>query len=317
VTGLDAVAVLDFSIWRPGPYATQLLAERGANVLKIEPPGGDPMRAYPGLFDTLNARKRLETIDLKTPAGVDRALELAAMADVVVEGYRPGVAARLGIGYDAVRAVRPNVVYCSISGLGQDGPLAAASGHDINYMAWAGVLAPEGGPPRVPAIPVADLAGGMAAALAISAALVGRQTSGEGAYLDIAMSDVLATWTGPVAPVAAAATPEGTGRGVPGYGPFEVADGHVVLGIISEDHFWAALCGELGLDDVSELRFDERLARVDELQSRVRAALAAGQRDDLVARLLAVGVPVAPVLTRAQMIEHPHFVARKVFDGGA
>ena len=178
---LAGVRVLDLSIWRPGPYATQLLAELGAEVIKVEPPGGDPMRVYAGLFAALHADKRSVVLDLKQPADREpRARRWPRDADVVVEGYRPGVADRLGVGYDQVRAVNPGVIYCSISGLGQDGPLAAVPGHDLDYAAWAGVLAPEGGPPVVPAVPVADLAGGMAAAFAVCAALVRRDRTGRG-----------------------------------------------------------------------------------------------------------------------------------------
>ena len=163
---LTGLRVLDLSIWRPGPYATQLLAEIGADVIKIEPPGGDPMRRYPELFVSLNANKRSIVLDLKDAADRARALDLAGEADVVVEGFRPGVTDRLGVGYGDVLAVNPTVIYCSVSGMGQDGPLAGLPGHDLNYQAWAGVLAPDGGPPVVPAVPLADLAGGMAAAFA-------------------------------------------------------------------------------------------------------------------------------------------------------
>src|SRR5438270_907025 len=179
----------------PAPYATQLLAELGAEVLKVEPPGGDPMRVYAGLFASLSADKRSVVLDLKDDSDRARALELAAEADVVIEGYRPGVADRLGIGYEAVRVVNPSVIYCSVSGLGQDGALSQASGHDINYLAWSGALAPEGGLPREPAVPVADLSGGMAAAFAICAAVVRKLKTGEGERIDVAMADVLATWT--------------------------------------------------------------------------------------------------------------------------
>src|SRR5207253_10888279 len=139
-------------------------------------------------------------LDLKQAADRARALELAADADVVVESFRPGVAARLGVGYEDVQAVNPGVVYCSVSGLGQDGPLSLAPGHDLNYQAWAGSLSPEGGPAVVPAVPVADLAGGMAGALAVCAAVVRKVRSGEGERIDVAIADVLATWTGAAAP---------------------------------------------------------------------------------------------------------------------
>ena len=150
---LEGVRVLDLSIWRPGPYATQLLVEMGADVVKVEPPGGDPMRVFPALFADLNAGKRSAAVDLKAPVGRAAVLERAAGADVVIEGFRPGVAARLGVGEVDVRAVNPTVVYCSISGYGQDGPLVAAAGHDINYQAWAGVLEPPAGRRRAGARP--------------------------------------------------------------------------------------------------------------------------------------------------------------------
>jgi crotonobetainyl-CoA:carnitine CoA-transferase CaiB-like acyl-CoA transferase len=197
---LSGLRVLDLSVWRPGPYATQLLAEIGADVLKVEPPGGDPMRSYPELFASLNANKRSIVLDLKRDDDLGRALELAADADVLVEGFRPGVADRLGVGYSGVRAVAPSIVYCSVSGMGQTGPFRLVPGHDLNYQAWAGALTPEGGAPEVSKLPIADLAGGMAAAFAVCAAVVRRQRTGEGEYIDTAMTDVLATWTGAAVP---------------------------------------------------------------------------------------------------------------------
>jgi crotonobetainyl-CoA:carnitine CoA-transferase CaiB-like acyl-CoA transferase len=310
---LAGVRVLDLSIWRPGPYATQLLAELGAEVLKVEPPGGDPMRLYGGLFAALHGDKRSVALDLKEPSDRDRALALARDADVVVEGYRPGVATRLGVGYEQVRAVNPEVVYCSISGLGQDGPLADAPGHDLDYLAWSGALAPEGGAPVAPALPVADLAGGLAAAYAIGAALFRRARTGEGERVDVAMAGVLATWTGGVAPEVSGSEESGTDaqpRGVPGYGTFATADGgYVALGVLNEDHFWRPLCEALGLDDVAALDFGGRARRLDELQARLAGAIASHRRDDLVGALLAVGVPVAPVLDRTGMLALDHFTA--------
>jgi crotonobetainyl-CoA:carnitine CoA-transferase CaiB-like acyl-CoA transferase len=257
---LSGVRVLDLSVWRPGPYATQLLAELGAEVLKVEPPGGDPMRSYPELFASLHANKRSIMLDLKTDQDRRRALELATAADVLVEGFRPGVVDRLGLGYEDVRDVNRAIVYCSVSGMGQDGSLALVPGHDLNYQAWAGSLAPDGGPPVVPAVPIADLAGGMAAAMGICAALVRRLSTGEGERLDVAMADVLATWTGAVQPRAEGTDP--SSRGVPGYGVFATADGtYLALGVLTEDHFWSPLCTVLGLADCAELGFVERMAR--------------------------------------------------------
>ncbi len=142
---LSGLRVLDLSIWRPGPYATSLLVALGADVLKVEPPGGDPMRHYRGLFEAINAGKRSVELDLKDGAGQAQALALAAQADVLVEGFRPGVMARLGLDEGTVRAINPGIVYCSISGYGQQDARAALPGHDVNYQAWAGALTPEGG----------------------------------------------------------------------------------------------------------------------------------------------------------------------------
>ena len=139
---MEGLRALDLEIWRPVPYATQLLVEMGADVLKVEPPGGDPMRHYPELFESVNAGKRSIVVDIKEDAGRDEVLGLAAGADALMEGFRPGVTDRLGVGYQAVRAVNPAIVYCSISGYGATGPLADVPGHDINYQAYAGVLRP-------------------------------------------------------------------------------------------------------------------------------------------------------------------------------
>lgn len=308
---LSGVRVLDLTIWRPGPYATQLLAEVGADVLKVEPPGGDPMRAYPDLFASLNANKRSVVLDLKAGADVARGLDLAATADVVVEGFRPGVVDRLGVGYEHIVARNPAVIYCSVSGMGQTGPLALVPGHDLNYQAWAGSLAPEGGAPAVSRLPIADLGGGVMAAFAICAAFVRRLTTGEGERIDLAMADVLATWTG--AARAQAAGVDRSVQGVPGYGTFVTADeSYLALGVLTEDHFWEALCDVLGLAEFRDLPFLARMERVEELQGRVAAAIALASRESLVAAMLEAGVPVAPVADRAEMLELPHFRERGV-----
>jgi crotonobetainyl-CoA:carnitine CoA-transferase CaiB-like acyl-CoA transferase len=311
---LAGVRVLDLSVWRPGPYATRLLAEMGADVIKVEPPGGDPMRAYPDLFASLHADKRSIELDLKSAEGRARVLELAAEADVVIEGFRPGVATRLGVDDAAVRAVNPSVVYCSLSGLGQSGPLALTPGHDLNYQAWAGSLAPNGGRPVVPAIPIADLAGGMAAAMAICAAVVRRLRTGEGERVDVSITDVLATWTGAAGNRTTVGGEERSGGdGVAGFATFETSDGrHLALGVLSEDHFWSSLCDVLGLDDIGGLGFGARMDRAAELQARLADAIRARPRDELVEELLAADVPVSPVADRSEMLANPHLAARNV-----
>jgi crotonobetainyl-CoA:carnitine CoA-transferase CaiB-like acyl-CoA transferase len=314
---LDGVRVLDLSIWRPGPYATQLLVELGADVVKVEPPDGDPMRAFPALFAVLNAGKRAAAVDLKDPGGVSAVLDLAATADVVVEGFRPGVAERLGIGHEAVRARNPSAVCCSISGYGQDGPLRTLPGHDVNYQAWAGALEPRpgGAEPVLARPPIADLAGGAYAALAICAALVRRSRHDEGEQIDVSMTDILASWTGAVPPLRSS----GGHRlsALPGYGTFRTADaGWIALGVLSEDDFWAPLARALGLDDVADLDFEARLAIGGGLNERVAAAVAKRGRDELVDEMGREGVPVSPVLSQQEMLRVAHLRARgTVVDG--
>ena len=252
-----------------------------------------------------------------------RALELATQADVLVEGFRPGVLARLGLDEAAVRARNPGIVYCSISGYGQHDPRASLPGHDVNYQAWSGALTPEGGTATtVPPLPTADLAAGLTAAFGICAAVLGRITSGEGTYLDVSMTDVLATWTGPSGSGTAGGTEAGSpSPPTPGYGLFATADGgQVALGVLNEQHFWEALCGELGLGEVAALGFDQRRGRAVELQGALANAIATQPRDGLVARLVGAGVPVAPVLDREGMLTahpFPRFPIRLPLAGAA
>jgi alpha-methylacyl-CoA racemase len=263
------------------------------------------MRHYAGLFAAVNQGKRSVELDLKSNDGRARVLELARHADVLVEGFRPGVLARLGLDEAAVRATNHGVVYCSISGYGQHDPRALVPGHDVNYQAWSGALTPEGGTATsVPPLPIADLAAGLTAAFGICAAVLGRVASGEGASLDISMTDVLATWTGPAGAGSTdpSAPPARTGP-MPGYGLFATADGgQVALGVVNEQHFWVRLCHELALGPLVDLDFDDRSRRGAELQEAVGRAIATHPRDALVARLVAAGVPVAPVLDRQGML---------------
>jgi crotonobetainyl-CoA:carnitine CoA-transferase CaiB-like acyl-CoA transferase len=300
---LDGVRVLDLGIWRPAPYAAQLLADMGADVVKIEPPGGDPMRSYPELFGTLVRGKRCVELNLHDDEDRARALELAARSDVAVEGFRPGVVDRLGVGYEAMRARNPSIVYCSISGFGQDGPRAQAAGHDVNYQAYAGVLTPRAGDqPVLPPVPYADLAAGLAAAMAICAAYVRRLRSGDGEYIDVSMTNVLAHWNGEFDGTAIEGWDEAV-CGNPGYGVYPTVDGRwVSLGVIAEDRFWSSLCHALGLPALAGLTYVERLQRHAEADAAVADAIAKLPCDTAVARLEHAGVPVAPVLTRKEAL---------------
>jgi crotonobetainyl-CoA:carnitine CoA-transferase CaiB-like acyl-CoA transferase len=307
---LEGLRVLDLTIWRPGPYTTQLLAEQGADVLKVEPPGGDPMRSMPDLFDILGAGKRSIVLDLKTDEGRAACLRLAADADVFVESYRPGVAERLGVGYEAVRAVNPAIVYASVSGFGAFGPLAHLPGHDVNYLAYSGALRPAGRDPVNPTIPLGDLSGGTAGAFAIAVACLGAKLHGRGERVDVSVTDVLATWVGPVGPVVMVGVDQPL-NGVPGYGTFPTADGgYIGIGIMNEDHFWVGLCEALDMPEHAALPNRDRTARTRELNGQIAGILAALPQADALARLWAHDVPASPILDRDQMLAHPHFRER-------
>ncbi len=309
---LEGMRVLDFSVWRPMPHATQILADLGAEVLKVEPPGGDPMRGYPEIFASVGRGKRSIELDLRTDIGRDCALDLAATADVVCEAWRPGVADRLGVGFDAVRARRGNVIYCSLSGYGSDGPMRDAPGHDVNFQALAGALAPRGGTTAVPRLPVADLEGGTMCALLICAAWARRVVTGVGERIDVSMTDVVAWWVGTRTGVAHADAAERT-AGSPGYGVFPTRDDRwIALGVLGEARLWDAIVTALDLDHLVGLDFATRLARTTEVNEEIAAVIATLDAENALARFAQHGAPASPVLTPEEATAHPQLVARDI-----
>ena len=255
---LEGVVVVDFSTLLPGPLATLMLAEAGAEVIKIERPGGDEMRHFPpplgdgsAPYAALNGAKKSIVVDLKSADG-RRSLEpLLARADILVEQFRPGVMERLGLGYEALRRINPRLIYCSITGYGQEGPRAQEAGHDINYQAVTGLLSLS---PAMPAALVADIAGGsMPAVMNILLALRSRDRTGEGMFLDIAMADAMFTfaWFG-LAQAHATGRFPGPGEnmlagGSPRYGLYATADGQFLAVGALEQKFWDAFCRAIEL----------------------------------------------------------------------
>ncbi len=316
---LADLKVLDLSLWQPGHTATQLLADLGADVLKVEPPGGDRERVLPDRVANFYGHKRSLVLDLKQAPDRARLLALAAQADVVVEGYRPGVADRLGAGYAALSAVNPALVYCSITGFGQTGPLADATGHDHNYQAYAGafVKPPAGGAPVGSGALIGNQGSGMAAAFAILAAVHCARRTGEGDHIDVSTADLLLSWVAPAgtigeAPQAPTHRPE-----TPGMGVYAAGDGgHVVLGVFTENHFWDLLCDQLGLSQFAGLDHAARTARATEIAPALEARLASHTRDQLMVMLEPLGLPIAPVLSRAEALAHPHYWVRGVMARG-
>ncbi|HEX4212684.1 MAG TPA: CaiB/BaiF CoA-transferase family protein [Candidatus Dormibacteraeota bacterium] len=300
---LQGIRVIDLSHLLPGPYCCRLLADLGADVIKVEAPGlGDGARWMPPLsegrshaFELINRGKRSVALNLKAERGRELLLELAGTADVLVDGYRPGVLDRLGVGWPVLHARHPRLVVCAITGYGQRGPSSRRPGHDINYLARTGILAlnrPAGGEPHPLPVTLADLAGGaQAAAVEILAALVAAGRGGEGVFIDISMTDrsrealdaIGGEWGARYLSGAYAC-----------YGVYRCADGHLSVGAL-EPRFWATLCEELGRPDLVPLQFEEGE------QERVRAELAAifatAGRDAWERRLGRLDVCVEPLRT--------------------
>lgn len=271
---LAGVRVLDLSRLLPGPLCTLILADLGAEVIKIEDlEGGDYIRTWAPLIDgrgayflALNPGKKSVSLNLKAAAGREIFLKLAAAAGVIVESFRPGTVERLGIGYAAVRAVNPRIVYCSISGYGQDGPDRDRAGHDLDYIARSGILGLSGWPdsrPSIPPVQIADLSSAMYAAAGILAYLREAERTGEGRSLDIGMLDSALSWM--IMPVAEYSAGERGGRGrlpltgkYPCYNVFRTRDGRDISLAALEPKFWRAFCRSVGREDLLPLQFSER-----------------------------------------------------------
>lgn len=324
---LEGLRVLDLTRLLPGPLATQHLADHGAEVIKIEDTGaGDyartmgPMQGESSyFFQVVNRNKKSLRLDLKQERGRELFLRLAATADVLVEGFRPGVMHKLGLDYEAIARVNPRLVYCSISGYGQTGPYALRAGHDINYIGYAGVLDQTGTAGSAPALPnlqIGDLLGGTLCSLVgMLIAIIDARTSGQGRHVDVAMSDgVLAHAIFPLLEVLSrgAVRPRGedllTG-GVPCYGVYETADGRYMAVGALEEKFWNGVCDTLGRPDLKSVH----LASGEE-GARARAAVAdlfrTRTQADWVALFDDVDCCVTPVLTLEESLQNAHIQAR-------
>ncbi len=329
---LEGIRVLDLSQMLPGPFATLMLADLGAEVIKVErPDGGDENRhrdptadgeSYAHRFR--NRNKRSIAIDLKDERGRDAFLDLAATADAVVDGFRPGTVDRLGIGYDAVSAVNDDVVYCSLTGYGQEGPYAMRPGHDLNYIGASGLLSLTGAPdepPTPPGYPVSDFAGGLYLALAIAAGVASRHTGNGGGYVDVSMTDAVASFglTHAHEYFGDGTTPR-RGRtmftgGHPGYGTFEAADGEYVTVSAPEPRFWANLCQAIDRPDLTD-RVDGMGAATaaDDVEDAIRAAIAERPHDEWLERFDEYDVPAGPVNDYAEMFDDEQLRQRPVFE---
>ncbi|NUS54362.1 MAG: CoA transferase [Streptomycetaceae bacterium] len=321
---LEGITVLDLASVGPAARASRWLADYGADVVKVGPvPAKSGVQIAPPFF-SYSAHRRMKRVllDIKAPEGRDAFLALAAKADVVIESFRPGVVDRLGIGYDAVAAANPGIVYCSTSGFGQTGPKSQQAGHDLNYLGTGGFLAltgagPDGKPP-IPGATVADSAGGgMHAVIAILAALLHRQADGRGRHLDVSVADgVLALMALSVDEFLATGATVETGSNLllgryACYDTYQAGDGKWLAVAAIEPRFWANLCTLLGLPQWAKHQNDDAVQ--DDIRRDMARVFRTKDRDTWVAELAPADTCVSGVLSVGELVGDEQFLARGAF----
>ncbi|MFE1953015.1 CaiB/BaiF CoA transferase family protein [Streptomyces sp. NPDC059524] len=317
---LAGVRVVELAGIGPGPFAAMLLADLGADVVRVDRPGGGGLAIDPA-FDITNRNKRSVVVDLKAPDGADRVLDLVERADVLIEGYRPGVAERLGVGPDACHARNPRLVYGRMTGWGQDGPLAQRAGHDIAYIALTGTLGMIGEPDKAPTVPanlVGDYAGGsLYLVVGILAALHHARAGGPGQVVDAAIVDGASHLSSMIhGMLAAGGWQDRRGSnlldgGCPFYGTYETADGQYMAVGALEQQFYDEFMRLMDLDGTAPARKD--IARWGELHDAVAARFKERTREEWTAVFEGSDACVAPVLSLREAPSHPHLAARATF----
>ena len=329
---LDGVKVLDFTAIMAGPYCTLMLADMGADVVKIEAfPEGDGSRRFDPkvngesyCFAVLNRNKRSVGLNMKDGRGKEIFMKLARDADIIMENYRPGVTRKLGIDYESIRAINPDIIYCSVSGFGQTGPYSQKGGFDIIAQGMSGIMTMTGEPGGRPAkvgIAMNDIAAGSTALYSILAAYIKRLKTGEGAYLDTSLLEAGLAWTYWEAGAffGASEIPAATGtrhrRSTP-YQAYRTQDAYVTVGANNEK-LWTAFCRQVlerpeMLEDARFKTLSARLKNIDDLQSEIEKVFAKHPTEHWVGRLDAAGVPGGPVFTYDQALGNEHSQARKM-----
>jgi crotonobetainyl-CoA:carnitine CoA-transferase CaiB-like acyl-CoA transferase len=332
VAPLSGIRVIDLTRLLPGPFATRLLAELGAEVIKIEPPEGDSTRWMPpasgdppiaALFREVNLGKASVVLDLKSKEGGEALRALIAGADVLVEGFRPGVMERLGFGPAGLRASHPLLVYCAITGFGQSGPDAGRAGHDIGYLARSGGLdlsGPAEGP-VVPGFQVADVSAGYVAVSGILAALVQRAATGQGALVDVSLTESAMSFNALALGKLHAGEPPVRGEEIldgsrPCYGIYRTSDGRYLAVGALEPKFWQMFCAAVGLPDLADSGLDSG-ARGASVRAEVAARIAERTQAEWSAVFRTVDCCVEPIQTLAEAEADPHHQARALlYPGG-
>ncbi|HEY0837398.1 MAG TPA: CoA transferase [Azospirillum sp.] len=320
---LSGVRVIDLGQYLPGPFAAQMLGDFGAEVVKVEPPDGDPLRRLgptdadgtTGVYKLINAGKTIVRLDLKSAAGRQNFERLIERADALVESYRPGVMAKLGLGPEHLRRLNPHLVHASLSGWGCTGPYATRAGHDLNYMAIGGGLAASGlaEAPVMAYPPVADFASAQHAALSVVAALLGRERNGKGAFLDLSIMESVLGWQGLSLTAVARGEPLDRGAallsgGAACYGIYPTKDGRFITLAALEAKFWHGFCHAVGHPEWVA-RQDEPLPQ-DALKREVAALFAGRTLAEWKAVLDPVDCCFEALPDLAEVAHHPHVAAR-------
>jgi len=313
---LTGKTVIDLSRMLPGPYCSMLLADHGARVIAVE---DRRFAEDPFFVSALYRNKEHMTLNLKTEPGREIFYRLVGDADVLIEGFRPGVTLRLGVDFESMQRINPGLIYCSITGYGQSGPERNRAGHDVNYMAAAGVLdliGSPGSPPVIPGIQIADLAGGMNAALGILLALLAREQTGVGQYVDISMSDAamgLLPFVINYLNQTGQAPKRGDfllAHGYACYNTYETADGRAISVGALEPKFWAGLCTHLGVQEYIEHQFDD--SRREEIVDSFRSIFAQKTLAQWEAELSPLDICCEGVRTVAEAMNQPQFKERGI-----
>ncbi len=331
MTSLSHIKVIDLTNHLAGPYCAMILADHGADVVKIEnPKGGDPLRQTPPFqegesapFMLWNRNKRSVALDLKGPDDHDTLLDMVRIADVMIENFKPGTAARLGLHYEAMAQLNPRLIYCSISGFGQTGPYASRGGFDLIACGMSGLMSingpPDGPPYRIP-IPVTDVCGGMNGAIGILTALAAREQTGKGQHVDTSLYEAgIALGVYEAAGVFAnGEVPERLGQAHRGSAPYQLfptADGYVTIGG-AQDSFWRGTCKILGCEHlIDDPRFTtkaDRVANNKELVPELEVFFKKQTTAELCEAFEIAGIPAGPVMNHVEVFNDPQTLSRRM-----
>lgn len=318
---LDGIKILDLSTQLPGPYSSMLLADLGAEVIKIEQStGGDFSRMLAPFFQKTNRNKKSLTLNLKSQEGKEIFYKLAKTADVILEGFRPGVTQNLNIDYNRIKEINPQIIYCSLTGYGQNGPYKLRPGHDINYLGVTGAYDPEDNLEEesvVTSIQIADICGSMFSIVGILSSILMREKTGKGQFVDVSMTDGISSWmsTSVLSYISKLGfkIQKGEGPMLPHYGFFKTKDEkYLTLAIIHEDHFWKNFCKALELDDMVRYDLMKRVTKREKIHTTLKSIFLTKNRDEWIDILDAHDIPFGPVISSEEVLNNPHFLERNL-----